>query len=57
MDDGPSTIEESVLMAQMAFKDGIDTITDSPHCVNFKEIDNFIAIRDEKIDTLTKWHT
>jgi len=54
MDDGPSTIEESVLMAQMAFKDGIDTITATPHCAVFKEIDNFIAIRDEKINTLTK---
>ena len=54
MDDGPSTIEESISMVQIAFQDGIKTITATPHCPVFKEIDNFISIRDEKIDTLTK---
>ena len=55
MDDGPSTIEESISMVQIAFQDGIKTITATSHCPVFKEIDNFISIRDKRLILLIKF--
>lgn len=52
MDDGPETLEESVLMVQAALEDGIDTIVATPHFTDFKGIDTFLKSRDEKIDAL-----
>jgi protein-tyrosine phosphatase len=52
MDDGPSLMEESVLMVQTALKDGIETIAATPHFADFKEIELFLKIRDLKLDSL-----
>ena len=52
MDDGPSTMEESVLMIQTALKEGIDTIVATSHFTDIKAIDSYLASRDEKIDSL-----
>ena len=34
MDDGPSTLEESLQMARMAVEDGIRIMVATPHCLN-----------------------
>ncbi|MBT9139107.1 MAG: Tyrosine-protein phosphatase YwqE [Syntrophomonadaceae bacterium] len=52
MDDGPSTLEESISMVQIALKEGIDTIVATSHFTDFKGIDDYLARRDEKIDCL-----
>jgi protein-tyrosine phosphatase len=34
LDDGPGTIEESVQMCQMSYRDGVNTVVATPHALN-----------------------
>lgn len=49
IDDGAKTIEDSLQMCRDAHANGIDKIVLTPHFVNYKNIDDFVEERNEKI--------
>lgn len=50
VDDGPATVKEALQMAQMAAKDGVNTIVATPHCfdgLHEPDFEHVIALCDE----------
>ena len=52
MDDGPREIDTSVSLCEMAMENGIEKIIATPHLTRLREIDEFIEMRDERLDEL-----
>ncbi len=49
IDDGAKSIDTSVQMCRDAYENGIDTVVLTPHFMKFRELDEFVEDRDEKI--------
>lgn len=55
IDDGPATLEESLMMAQIALNEEITTIVASPHFTQPKNIEAFVSERDAKLEKLREY--
>lgn len=53
IDDGPSTIEESVALCQIAAENHIEKIAATPHFHDFEKIDRFLDKRRHRIELVT----
>lgn len=56
MDDGASSVEESILLLKDSFKQGVTLVVATPHCrVHFEDsINDFLAKRKNALDSLPK---
>ncbi len=54
IDDGAEDLDTSVDMCMDAYKNGCRTLVLTPHFIDYKNIDDFIKERDEKIRILRK---
>jgi len=54
IDDGPSDLEGSVMLCDLASENAIETVIATPHLRDLTEIPAFLAVRGERIDQLKK---
>lgn len=52
IDDGPTSIEQSLALVQMATNNNIEKIVLTPHVMKLDLVDEFVAERNKKIDML-----